>query len=147
QPDNRPASACDFKSRQSIADDRAALVAYPIAEAQIVDPHVVKAGAHRRRGTQRGSAAAFAMGHDMVARTKSGPLQHCTQSRCRPNHAILDQVHVRQVPRPGKMAAAGTIARVLAGELGAGPRIEDMRPTVELIPQRLRSTSPAGPDP
>src|SRR3954471_21680706 len=35
---------------KSIADDRAALVAYPIREAQIVDPDVVKSGAQRRRG-------------------------------------------------------------------------------------------------
>ena len=65
-----------FESRQSIADDRAALVTYPISEAQIVDPHVVKTGAHRRRGTQSGPAAAFAMGHNMVARAKPDPLQH-----------------------------------------------------------------------
>ena len=34
-----------------IADDGAALVAYPIPEAQVVDPHICKAGAHRRCGT------------------------------------------------------------------------------------------------
>src|SRR3954454_16825385 len=31
----------------SIADDRAALVAHPICEAQIIDPDIVKSGAHR----------------------------------------------------------------------------------------------------
>jgi hypothetical protein len=34
-----------------IADDGAALVAYPIPEAEVVDPHIGKAGAHRRCGT------------------------------------------------------------------------------------------------
>ena len=34
-----------------IAEDGAALVAYPIPEAQVVDPHIGKAGAHRRCGT------------------------------------------------------------------------------------------------
>jgi hypothetical protein len=34
-----------------IADDGAALVAYPIPEAQVVDPYIGKAGAHRRCGT------------------------------------------------------------------------------------------------
>ena len=33
-----------------IAHDRAAFVAHPIAEAQIVDAHIVKSGPHRRRG-------------------------------------------------------------------------------------------------
>jgi hypothetical protein len=51
RPDHHRASACGFESRWSIADDRAALVTYPISETQIVDPHVVKSGAHRRRGT------------------------------------------------------------------------------------------------
>src|SRR3954464_7472092 len=55
-------------SRSLIADNRATLVAYPIPEAQIVDPHVVKSGAHRRCGAERGSSAAFAMRHDMIAR-------------------------------------------------------------------------------
>src|SRR6202162_3890699 len=36
-----------LRSRQSIADDRAAFVTYPIPEAQIIDPHVAKSGAHR----------------------------------------------------------------------------------------------------
>jgi hypothetical protein len=36
---------------ESIADDRTALITDPISEAQIIDPHVVKSGAHRRRGT------------------------------------------------------------------------------------------------
>ena len=63
------------------------------------------------------------MGHNMVARAKPDPLQHRAQSRSRPNHAILEQIRVRQVPRPWQMAAAGTIARVLAGELRARPRI------------------------
>src|SRR4051812_44496222 len=40
-----------FKSNSLIADDGAALVTYPIPEAQIVDPHVGKTGAHRRCGT------------------------------------------------------------------------------------------------
>ena len=39
-----------LKAGKLIAHDRAAFVAYPIAEAQIVDPHVVKSGANRRRG-------------------------------------------------------------------------------------------------
>src|ERR1700720_1172806 len=39
------------KSNSLIADDGAALVTYPIPEAQIVDPHVGKTGAHRRCGT------------------------------------------------------------------------------------------------
>ena len=77
------------------------------------------------------------MGHNMVARAKPDPLQHRAQSRGRPNHAIIEQVHVRQVPRPWQMAAAGTIARVLAGEFRARPRIEHMRATVQLIPQSL----------
>jgi len=34
-----------------IADNGAALVAYPIPEAQVVDPHIGKAGARGRRGT------------------------------------------------------------------------------------------------
>jgi hypothetical protein len=112
-----------FGSSLSIADDRAALVAYPVAEAQVIDPHVVKSGAHRRRGTQGGPSAAFAMGHNMVARAKPDPLQHRAQSRRRANHAIFEQIHVRQVPGPWQMAAAGTIARVLASELRARPRV------------------------
>jgi len=40
-----------FKSNSLIADDGAALVTYPIPEAQIVDPHVGKTGAYRRCGT------------------------------------------------------------------------------------------------
>ena len=85
------------------------------------------------------------MGHNMVARAEPGPLQHRAQSRSRPNHAILEQIHVRQVPRPWQMAAAGTIARVLAGELRARPRIEHMRTTVELIPQSLPVDQPDWP--
>jgi hypothetical protein len=50
-PGDRCPSARGFDSRSSIADDRAALIAYPISEAQIVDPHVVKSGTHHRRGT------------------------------------------------------------------------------------------------
>ena len=123
--------------QQSIADDRAALITYPISEAQIVDPHVVKSGAHRRRGTQCGPSAAFAMGHNMVTRAKPDPLQHRAQSRGRPNHPILEQIHVRQVSRPGEMAAAGAIVRVLASELRARPRIKHVGATVELIPQSL----------
>jgi len=87
------------------------------------------------------------MGHDMVARAKPDPLQHRAQSRGRPNHAILEQIHVRQVPRPRQMAAAGTVARILAGQLRARPRIEYMRATVELIPQRLPVDQPDRPDP
>ena len=142
-------AACQAKptpSRpRSIADDRAALVTDPIAKAQIIDPHVVKSGAHRRRGTECGPAAAFAMRHDMIARAKPDPLQHRAQSRGRPHHAILHQVDVRQVPCPGQMAAAGTIARVLAGELRSRPRIEHMCPTVELIPQSLPVDQPDRP--
>jgi hypothetical protein len=130
------------KSRSSVANDRAALVTYPISEAQIIEPHVVKSGAHRCRGTQRGPAAAFAMGHDVVAGAKPDTLQHCAQVRRRAKNAILEQVCVRQVPRPGQMAAAGAIARVLAGELRARPRIEYMRATVELIPQSLTVDQP-----
>jgi len=78
------------------------------------------------------------MGHDMVAGAKSDPLQYRAQRRRRPNHAILDQVHMRQVTRPRQMAATGTITRVLAGELRARPRIEHMRATVELIPSKSR---------
>ena len=129
----------------SIADDWAARVAYPIAEAQVIDPHVVKAGAHRRRGTQRGPSAAFAMGHNMVARAKPDPLQHRAQSRGRPNRAILEEIDVRQAPRSWQMAAARAIARVLAGELRARPRIEHMRTTVELIPQSLPVDQPDWP--
>ena len=40
-----------IKSNSLIADDGAALVTYPIPEAQIVDPHVGKTGAYRRCGT------------------------------------------------------------------------------------------------
>ena len=36
------------------------------------------------------------MSYDMVARAKPDPLQHRPQSRGRPNHAIVEQVHVRQ---------------------------------------------------
>ena len=85
------------------------------------------------------------MGHDMVAGAKSDPLQHRAQRRRRPNHAILDQVHMRQVTRPRQMAATGTITRVLAGELRARPRIEHMRATVELIPQSLAVDQPDRP--
>ena len=77
------------------------------------------------------------MGHNMVTWAKPDPLQHRAQSRGGPNHAILEQIHVRQVSRPGEMAAAGAIARVLAGELRARPRIKHVGATVELIPQSL----------
>jgi hypothetical protein len=87
------------------------------------------------------------MGHDMVARAKPDPLQHRAQGRGRSNHAVLDQVHVRQVPRSRQVAAAGTIARVLAGEFCARPRIVDLRATVELIPQTLPVDQPDRPDP
>jgi hypothetical protein len=40
------------------------------------------------------------------------------------------------------MAAAGAIARVLAGEFRARPRIEHMRTTVELIPQGFPVNQP-----
>src|SRR4029077_11654231 len=128
-------------------DDRAVLVTDPVSEAQIIDPHVVKSGAHRCRGTQRGPSAAFAMGHDMVARAKPDPLQHRAQNRSRPNHAILDQVHMRQVPRPRQMAAAGTIARILARELRARPRIEYLCTAVELLAYILAVDQPARPGP
>ena len=59
------------------------------------------------------------MGHDMVSGAKPGPLQHRAQHWSRPHHAILKQIRVRQVPCTRQMAAAGTIARVLAGELTA----------------------------
>jgi hypothetical protein len=49
---------------------------------------------------------------------------------------------MRQVPGPGQMAAAGAIARVLAGEFRARPRIEHMRATVELIPQGFPVNQP-----
>jgi hypothetical protein len=62
-PGDRCTRACGCESRSSVANDGTALVAYPISEAQIIDSHVVKSGAHRCRGTQRGPAAAFAMGH------------------------------------------------------------------------------------
>ena len=62
------------------------------------------------------------MGHDMVAEAKSDPLQHRAQRRRRPNHAILDQVHMRQVTRPRQMAATGTITRVLAERSKVGHR-------------------------
>ena len=73
------------------------------------------------------------------------PLQHRAQNRRRPNHAILKPIRVRQVPSPWQMAAAGTIARVLSGELCARPRIEHMRATVELIPQSLPVDEPYRP--
>ena len=76
-------------------------------------------------------------GSHMVARAKPDSLQHRAQNRGRPNHAILDQVHVRQVPRPWQMAASGTIARVLARELRARPRIEYMRAAVQLTLEGL----------
>ena len=82
------------------------------------------------------------MGHNMVARAKPDPLQHRAQSRRRANHAIFEQIHVRQVPGPWQMSAAGTIARVLAGELRARPRVEHMRAPVELIPQSLTVDQP-----
>ena len=85
------------------------------------------------------------MGHDMVARAKPDPLQHSTQNRSRLNQAILEQIHMRQVPRPWQMAAAGTITRVLASELGTCPRIEHMRPAVELISQSLSVDQPNRP--
>ena len=49
---------------------------------------------------------------------------------------------MRQVPGSGQMAAAGAIARVLAGEFHACARIEHMRATVELIPQRVPVNQP-----
>jgi hypothetical protein len=81
----------------------------------------------------------------MIARAKPNPLQHRAQRRRRPNHAVLEQITVRQVPRAWEMAAAGAIARILASELRARPRIEHMRPTVELIPQRLQVDQPDRP--
>jgi hypothetical protein len=129
-------------ARSSIANDRAALVTHPISETKIVDPHVVKSGAHRRCGTQSGPAAAFAMGHDVVAGAKPDPFQHCAQRGSLTNHPIIE---MRQVPGLWQMAAAGTIARVLAGELRACARIEDMRTAVKLIPQRLPVDQPDRP--
>ena len=82
------------------------------------------------------------MGHDMIARAEPDALQHRAQSCGRPNHAVLQQVHMRQVPGSGQMAAAGAVPRVLAGEFGACPRIEHMRATVELIPQRYPVNQP-----
>lgn len=78
----------------------------------------------------------------MIARAEPDPLQHRVQSCGRANHAVLQQVHMRQVPGPRQMAAAGAIARVLAGEFRARPRIEHMRATVELIPQRFPVNQP-----
>ena len=85
------------------------------------------------------------MGHDMVTRAKPNPFQHRAQSRGGPNHPILEQIHVRQVPRPGQMAAAGAIARVLARELGTRPRIKHVGATVELILQSLPVDQPDRP--
>ena len=61
-----------------IAYDRTTLVLHPIGEAEVVDPDVVVAGAHRRGCSQRRSPAAFAMGDDVVARAKSCAVQHAS---------------------------------------------------------------------
>src|SRR5436305_13830361 len=81
--------------------------------------------------------------YDRPGQPRPAPASRAAPEPAEPR--LFEQIHVRQVPRPGKMAAAGTIARVLAGELGAGPRIEDMRPTVELIPQSLPVDQPDRP--
>jgi hypothetical protein len=78
----------------------------------------------------------------MVARAKPDPLQHRAQSRGRPNHAILEQVHVRQMPRPWQMPAAGTIARVLASELRARTALHA---TSRRLASGLRSMLPLRP--
>jgi hypothetical protein len=48
---HRAARFLKIAGKRSIADERAALVTYPISEAQVVHPLVVKSGVHRRRGT------------------------------------------------------------------------------------------------
>ena len=49
------------------AYDRAALIAYPIREAEIVYPDVVKPGADCGGCAQRRPPTPFAMGHDVIA--------------------------------------------------------------------------------
>src|SRR6266404_5554316 len=116
--------------RRLIAYDRAALVAYPIRKADIVHPDVVKPGAHCRGGAQCRSAAAFAMGYDVIARAEADPLQHGAQSRRRTNHAILEQIGMRQMSGTREMPAASPVAHVLSGELGARAGVEHMRVAV-----------------
>ena len=128
-----------------IADDWAALVAHPIREAEIVYPHVVKSGAHRRGCAQCRPAAAFAVGHDVIARAEPHLLKHGTQCWRRPNNAIIQQIDMRQMPGAREMAAAGPLAHVLAGELGAGARVEHMRFAVQLTLEGLPINQSDGP--
>ena len=118
-----------------IAYDRAALVPYPIREAEVVDPDVVKAGAHRRGGAQSRAPAPFAMGDDVIARAESDALQHASQSRCRMNKAIIQQIGMRQMPGAREMPATNAVAGVLSSELRAGAGVEHMRRAVKLTPR------------
>jgi hypothetical protein len=70
------------------------------------------------------------VGHDVIARAEPHLLQHGAQSWRRPNNAVIQQIDMRQMPGAWEMPAAGALAHVLTGELGADPRIEHMRVAV-----------------
>ena len=77
------------------------------------------------------------MGHDVIAGAETHSLQHGSQNRCRTNHAIVQQIGMRQMPRARKMPAARTVSRVLSGELRARAGVEHMRVAVELTLEGL----------
>jgi hypothetical protein len=81
------ARSADFA--RLIAYDRAALIAGPIRKAEVIYTDVVISGADRRGCSQRGPPAAFAMGHDVIARAETYLLHHGSQNRRRPNNAIV----------------------------------------------------------
>src|ERR1700722_5927630 len=116
----------------SIPHDRAAVVAHPIGEAEVVNPHIVKPGARCSGCGQGRPPAAFAMGYDVIALAESHLLQHGAQYLWRTHDAVVQQVGVRQMPCARQMPATRALAHVLSGELRARTAIEHMRVAVEL---------------